>query len=361
MPAKRPMPPIAACTLALAPAGERQVLMPAGRFDASGGAMQGKGPWLLTAAGAARVIQRARERGIRIAVDYEHQTLLAATNGQDAPASGWIQPADLAWQPDQGIIAPIDWTERAAARIAAREYLYLSPVFRYDPNTGEVQELLHLALTNTPGIDQMPELVRAAAKRATPTEESQMDELLKLFGLKAGSTEAEAIAALTALQTERTDLLAQLAQKDQAIAAAKAGSPDPSKYVPVAALEELRTELAALKVGSIERSIEDLIAPAIADGRIPPSGADGKASALETWARDLGKTNLAALKTYLDTAQPIAALRGSQTGGKPPAAGGIPGLDEQDLAICKQLGVKPAGLQGHPRRPGGALTDPPIY
>ena len=63
-------------------------------------------------------------------------------------------------------------TDRAAAMIEAGEYRYLSPVFRYDSETGEVLELLHVALTNTPALDGMdPVRLLAAASRLYPTRE----------------------------------------------------------------------------------------------------------------------------------------------------------------------------------------------
>jgi phage I-like protein len=79
-------------------------------------------------------------------IDYEHQTLNAATNGQPAPAAAWF--STLEWRDGDGLYATdVQWTERAAAMVAAGEYRFLSPVFCFD-NHGNVKALLHAALTN---------------------------------------------------------------------------------------------------------------------------------------------------------------------------------------------------------------------
>jgi phage I-like protein len=49
--------------------------------------------------------------------------------------------------------------------IAGKEYRYLSPVFSYDKQTGEVLELHHVGLTNFPALDGMSALPALAAAR----------------------------------------------------------------------------------------------------------------------------------------------------------------------------------------------------
>lgn len=142
-------------TLTIKPGIPMQRLLPAGRFDAPRGAMQGEGPWYLDSTKADALIARARLRGADIPMDYEHQILLSAKNGQPAPASGWIAPSSLQWVSEgaePGVYGRVSWTPRAAALIEAREYRYMSPVFSYGTN-GAVVDLLHVALTQTPAIE----------------------------------------------------------------------------------------------------------------------------------------------------------------------------------------------------------------
>lgn len=134
-------------------------LIPAGRFEAPRGALSGSGPWNMTAAAAASIIARNASRQTDILIDYEHQILAGRENGQPAPAAGWINPRTLVWietGQEPGLHGAVIWTSRAGAMIAADEYRYLSPVFTYDPATGVPTDLLSVALTNTPGIDDVP-------------------------------------------------------------------------------------------------------------------------------------------------------------------------------------------------------------
>jgi phage I-like protein len=78
----------------------------------------------------------------------------------------------------------------------------------------------------------------------------------------------------------------------------------------------LQTELAELSAVVKTESINKLIDPALADGRLKPGQKD--------WALALGESNLESLSAYLETAQPIAALAGTQTGGIAPEETHLP-------------------------------------
>lgn len=136
-------------------------LTPAADFKPSDGRAMSVPAWRIDAAIAAKVIARFQKRRSLPVVDYEHQTLLTATNGQPAPAAGWINA--LEWREGSGLWARVRLTERAAAHVAAGEYRYVSPVFAFDVKTGEVLGILHAALTNNPAIDGMAALASRAA------------------------------------------------------------------------------------------------------------------------------------------------------------------------------------------------------
>jgi len=125
--------------------------------------------------------------------------------------------------------------------------------------------------------------------------------LLAALGLAATATEAEAVAALDALKTQT----GQVATLTAEIATLKAAA-DPAQFAPVATVIELQTQVAALTKQIADQEVDDLIQVGLSDGRILPS--------MEAWARTLNK---AALTGYLDKAQPVAALKSTQTGGKP--------------------------------------------
>lgn len=312
---------LAACAIDLSAASDLRIL-PAGTFRARDGRPKDAPAWHIDRALADRVIARVAARNTRCVVDYEHQTLNAEQNGQPAPAAGWFKALewrDPAAHGDAGGLYATDmqWTARAKAMIDAGEYRYFSPVFAYD-KTGAVMDVLMAAITNNPALDNIDELNRRAAARFSATEEEEhqtMNELLKkllgTLGLAETTAEAEAIAAVAALKAKADQV--PVLEEAVRIAAAKAITPDPAKYVPVDAMAALQTEVAALRSTETARAIDDLVQPALADGRLLP--------AQEKWARDLGASNIAALKTYIDTAKPIAALTRTQTGGKGPAGG----------------------------------------
>lgn len=278
-------------------------LTPAGVIRGKDGRPKGLPGWRMDASIAARVIARAAALTNDLVIDYEHQTLNTESNGQPAPAAGWFR--SLEWREGQGLFAVgVRWTERAKQMIAAGEYRYISPVFRYDPKTGEILQILHAALTNDPNLDGMSEVaLRAAARFLTHIEEPMNKEFLKLLGLPENATEPCAIAALRALQSS-------LAEKDQVIAAAKAQSPDPAKYVPVTVGEAIKGELAALKTTLVEREVNDLVQGALSEGKLLP--------AQEAWAKELGKTNIAALKQYIGPPSRLPHSRACRRKGKHP-------------------------------------------
>ena len=286
--------------------GEKAVrLLPVGTFraaDGSGRPTDAPG-WRLDADIAGVLIARHNARASRRVVDYEHQTLNAAKNGQPAPAAGWITA--LSYQESDGLYAEIEWSEKAAAMIAAGEYRYLSPVFPYD-STGQVLDILMAGLTNNPGLDGLTDLAALSAAFThdlPPDQENQpMKLLLAALGLAVTATESEAVAALDALKSQS----GQVATLTAEISSLKAAAPDPAKYVPVDTVAAMQTQIAALKAGIEAKELDVMIEAGLSDGRILPE--------MEAWARTL---NQAALKGYLDKAQPIAALKGTQTGGKP--------------------------------------------
>lgn len=339
---------VAVLTLRVRPGEPLCRLIPAGRFDAPRGAMAGAGPWNLTPDAAARIIAANATRSADIPIDYEHQLLSSSDNGEPAPASGWISPRTLVFIPDgpePGLYGAVKWTARAGAMIAADEYRYLSPVFPYDPATGEPLDLLNVAMTNQPGID---EPIRAAlSARFKPHQETPVNEVLKkllqALGLPETTAEADALAGLAALKAkadaatvEIASLKAGTAAHTAEIAALKAGgasAPDPAKYVPVGVVQEMQQQLAALSASHADDETGRIVEQAISEGRL--------VEPLRQWATDLGKKDVAALKAYVAAMPAIAALGGMQSGGKGPAAG-HPQQSDADLAVCKALGLTAA-------------------
>lgn len=331
---KKPLPQVAALSFEIAVDGKAMRLVPAGSFCARDGRPFDAPYWFTDANIATQVIRRAQEEKDDLVIDYEHQTLHCETNGQPAPAAGWFK--EMEWRDGQGIYAVnVRWTKTAQAHIDAEEYRYLSPVFTYDPQTGEVLRILMAALTNKAGLDGLDDLSRLAVNRFSLTpnhaQEDTVDlkELCKLLGLPETATEAEAQAALTALNAKA----GQVDGLTQQVAALKATSnPDPAQFVPVAALREVQEQLGKLQSDQTAAQVIALVNEGKAACKITP--------ALEGWAHDLGKRDIAALRSFLDTAPSLASLKDSQTDGKEPT-NSAHGLNAEELAVCKQLGMTP--------------------
>jgi phage I-like protein len=325
-------------------------LTPAGEFRPSDGRKMDVPAWRIDAAIAAEVIARYAERANPAVIDYEHQTLHKETNGQPAPAAAWIR--ELVWHEGRGLFARAELTLRAREAIAAGEYRYISPVFEFDARSGAVLAIHMAAITNTPAIDGMaPLALRAAATfgHSIHHEEPAMKTklLLAICSLLALNPEtttedqaADALATFDPLAKVRgaigvdkavdaaTVVAACTALKTKADATA---TPDPAKFVAVGVVSELQAQVAALSAQNTARAVDDLVKPALADGRLLP--------AMEPWARELGGKDIAALTAYLDKAPKIAALQGTQSGGEAPVAGNEHQLTAAEIAVCASTGI----------------------
>ncbi|EIN9831281.1 phage protease [Salmonella enterica] len=358
-------------------------IFPAGTFRSNDGRPKECPSWVMNAACAQRLIAAAASKKVDYSFDYEHQTLRAVTNGKPAPASAWFK--SLEWVEGDGLYAvDVDWTAAASQMIAAREYRYLSPMFDYHPVTGEVGQLINVALTNLPALEELDEGVIAAASRLAATsstfpESTSMDEeqiayllsqLRWILNLPETSTAADiktelekiitAISGGKELAATNVDLLAlinagtdkdaRIAEQAAQIADLSQRVYDPAKFVPVAALSQVQEQYAQTITESGSQEVEQLITAALSDRRLLPGE-------LETWARDLGQKDPAALKTYLEKAPPMAALNRMQTQTVPGAPGGAPrsadprnegknpaALDPVLVALSQQFGNDPAEM-----------------
>lgn len=324
---------VAALTVSVV-AGQREyLLIPDGEFRAADGSGRPEEvpAWRNGAEIAARVIARAQRRAARIVVDYEHQTIKAEESGEPAPASGWIDRASLRYEPGVGILGAIDWTPRAAQMIAGGEYAYLSPVFLYSPDDGEVLLLRHVALTNAPALDLPQVALRAElAPDFSTEEEPQMNllqQLLASLGLAKDTSEADALTAVAALKA-KADQVDGLTAK---VATLSAQAPDPAKFVAVETMAALQAEVAALTSQINGDKVTQVVEAALTAGKLLPAQKD--------WALSLGKTSLAALTEYVEKTPAIAALGGMQTDGKDLGKGVTAALTADELKVATQLGL----------------------
>jgi len=158
-----------------------------------------------------------------------------------------------------------------------------------------------------------------------------LDALRQFFALADDADEAAVMAALKAQGGGQLTAM---------LAAAKA-DPDPAAFVPADLLtaEQGKTAKLTARIAELEKTGDTAaltaeIDAALADGRLPKS--------CEGWAKATAKANPEAIKSYIASAVPVAALKGTQTGGTPPAGAPVAALTDEDRYACKQLGLSEA-------------------
>ncbi|WP_428568709.1 MAG: phage protease [Solidesulfovibrio sp. DCME] len=357
--------------LAAGPAGEAPKwvqLLPAGTFTGRDGA----GPYSLDDPQAVIDATLAAAAGADLPIDYDHQTLWSRDNGQPAIAGGWLKAYEAR---EDGVWARVDWTPTAAARIAAREYRYLSPVFWHDA-AGRIIRVEHAALTNTPNLEL--EAIASRSPNGGEMDPKQFAALLAALGLPA-DTKPEQLAAhaktLADLARETGQTLAVMAKRlglpedakviviDQALAGcleavnetaqalgetgpvpparlaacAKAlmtqrgqgAGPDPAKFVPTEQFQAVASRLKALEDAQATEKATTAVAAAMEAGKVIPS--------TKEWAMDYASRDPAGFAAYV-AAMPAIVNPGQEgPGGRPPATAGQ--IDEAGLAVCSQLGL----------------------
>ncbi|WP_177186382.1 phage protease [Nitrosomonas sp. Nm166] len=340
---------IAACAIIVTPGKEIQ-LFPEGRFRASDGRPKDAPHWKIDAELAASIIADFSARENRTVIDYEHQTLLTAQNGQPAPASGWF--SKLEWR-DSGLYAiDVEWTERATTMIESGEYKYISPVFTYDKKTGAIKSILNAALTNNPALDGMDAVAASQfaqlINQQNDQEKLSMEELLNnlrwMLNMPVTTTQEEIVAELQkAIDQIKTSATAATSaagfnvanliksQADQIASLSLAvNNPDPARFVAVATMKAIQDELTALKKKELEREVGQVIQEALTSSKLLPPQVD--------WARSHGMKDLESLKQFIADQPPVAALTQTQTGGNPPE--GIQSVDTQDSKAIAEAALK---------------------
>lgn len=313
----------AACSFDLTTSSNQLVLIPEGSFRGLDGRPFDAPAWILTPELGHAIAYSLNQRNIDMVIDYEHSTLKAQETGEPAPAAGWLKAKGFTYIEGIGLCSSqFTWTEKAKGFIESEEYKYLSPVFMYNKN-GEIAALLHVALTNTPNLDQLPEARLAAAAQdflSQKKEDSRMEEFLKLMckslGLPETATCEELVTAANsafikfdgALGTTLTTGQTLSAAIDKAIELKTAANSqvDPSKFVPMSVYQEAIAKAGNAEAANKAKEIDDLITAACSDGRLT-----GEVTI--NWVKEQAKTNPDFVKTHIESLPKIAALTQKQT------------------------------------------------
>lgn len=147
-------------------------------------------------------------RGIDIALDYFHDS--------DKEASGWLTAVYLS-EDGQELWGNVQWTPRAAQKLAEREIRYFSPDFAFkwtDPESEITYQnvLFGGGLTNRPFVKDMAAIVASERKEEMDNKELEK-KVLKLAedGDALAKKHSDLMAAHTELQKKHGDLEKKLA------------------------------------------------------------------------------------------------------------------------------------------------------
>lgn len=278
-------------------------------------------------------------------VDYEHQTDHAATNGQPAPAAGWIKQMEL--RPN-GIWGRVEWTAKAKAHLENREYRYISPTFKHNKD-GQVRKIERAALVNSPAIHEltalaksqnqentMEELLKALAKAmGLPETADEKTVLAKLAEINAASVNSATLvsAMCTALSVEEKDVTTEalqtaLAKKLETSNGDGKDEIDPSQYVSMAHFQKTADELKTLQIGLLDKDATAAVDAAIAGGHIAPVQRD--------WAMAYAKKDPGGFTAFAK-AQPVIFKPGGEILTK--VSGDSTTLSDDEIATCKTLNI----------------------
>ena len=305
---------VAACLIELGSDAPTEIrITPAGKFSAKDGRPFGTPDkkWNITSALANAFTQQKD----KFLIDYDHQTLYMKDHGQAAPAAAWFE--SLEWRDDGLYALGVEWTDKAKESIASKEYRYISPVLSYNKKTGDITGVLMAALVNFPAIDGLTDLAVAHFNLGEPLMNK---DILIALSLEDDATDEAVLSSIKALQSDIVELNTKVA-----------APADPTKYVPIDTVAALQTELSTLTASIAEEKVSTLIDGALACGKLLP--------AQKEWAETLGAANYGALATFIDTAQPVAALAGNQTNGNAPEGDTTEALSADEKSIIHSLGI----------------------
>lgn len=160
--------------------------------------------WSLSGPDTEHVLDQWERYETLLAVDYEHQSLNARHNGQPAPTASWIE--SLRYDSRRELFTSIRWTEGAKAFIEQDEYRFISPMFSFNSQNGDVLELKGTALANVPALDGLGAV--AVTEDFPPSDTPQpetvmnaLDRLGQLLGLPEDAAEEALQAELDKLES----------------------------------------------------------------------------------------------------------------------------------------------------------------
>lgn len=280
--------------------------------------VDGRGPWRYD---PAKLLAAFEALGGSAPLDYEHQLDDGQVRSGPVPSSG--DYLAMRYDPATGMRATVAWTDTCAGLIRERAYRRFSPAFEVIPDDpknpdgpGEVVAIFGGSVVQRPAfgaalqfasrqVDSPVDTPVATQETKPHSEPISMKELFAKLGLADTATEADAVAAVQALQASAaevtavaTELAAEAATSAAIVTAAqKKFTVDLTAYVAKTAHDAVVTELASLKTAAADAAIEAEI-----------KATEGKGVVLTVEQRaafkSIGKASVDTLKTALAALKP---------------------------------------------------------
>lgn len=201
-----------------------------------------------------------------VPVDINHSTEIKAPKGEDAPAVGFINALEVR---DGEVWGQMEWNADGEALLSGKRYRYYSPAFLVGEGR-TVAALSSVGLTNKHNLFELPALNHQADE---PEQENHPVPLpafiITALALNSESTEADAIAAINQLKTERDTALnsQQTPSLEQYVPRAEF---DAQKQVALNAEQALQT----FKDDQFKAKAQAAVDAAVEAGKIAPANKD---------------------------------------------------------------------------------------
>lgn len=284
-------------------------IFPSGTFRTVDARPNDVAAWEIDGEVASKIIDSKAKAKTDMVVDYDHQSLYTKINGQKAVAAGWIK--NLEWRDGVGLFAAsVDWTPKAKEHIQNKEYKYISPVFTYDHKTGKINSLINCALTNTPAIDGMEQVLASLEIGETKLTDENITQIATALKIDTNAT-VDAIVAASEQIISENSTLKQIAKESQERVVA------------------LSLELEAKKKVLLEAEVDKIVSEAIDQGKVIPASADK--------VKELAYQNLDWVKEILacTVATPLTTDRQSSHAKQQNQAV----LTDLDREACRKMGI----------------------
>jgi len=304
-----------------------------------------KGTFKFDGSSAKAVMSKVADWGNDYCLDYGHSMLSFFTvdPAESMKAAGWFKPE---LRNGELWASKVQWTDKAAAMLSAREARYVSPAFNYDED-GAIVELVNVALTNIPATKKQPPLMASRAGEAdkNPKKEKSMSKKISLvicgaLGLSADADDASILAKLSALQA-RARVADDLEKADAATEAklnALTGKTSFGESLGVvqswkdsaATVVTLSTKIVELEQKGRETEVLTMVELGVKEGKIAPAQK-------EMWL-ERGKKDPEFLKGFLSTASQV--VPGKEGAAQEKAKGTTVELSAEQKKAAEKLGIK---------------------